>query len=79
MKALKQPDNTWSYKHICETCDAELQVDKEDIHYQHYSGDQRDPSYNTYYAECPVCHQSFDVPESKMSKIVKLEVQKNGK
>jgi hypothetical protein len=79
MKVLKQPDNTWNYKHICDTCDAELQVDKEDILHSHYSGDMREPSYDTYRAQCPVCRQWFDIPESKITKIVKLEIQKGRK
>lgn len=77
MKIVKKADSTWSYDHTCVGCDSELQLEKSDVNYKYHSGDQRDctSSYETYTAICPVCRNGFDIPQEKMSKIVKLEIQ----
>lgn len=76
MKILKKPDTTWSYKHTCKQCAAELEVEKGDVKYTHHSGDYRDPSYETWQATCPVCTSIFEIPCNIIPKIIQLEIKK---
>lgn len=75
MKIIKAPDTNWSRKHTCNTCGAELEVEKSDVRYQYYSGDFRDPSYETWTATCPVCKKDFNIPESSLPKAVQVEIK----
>ena len=75
MKILKKPDSNWSYKHTCIKCDAELEVEKSDVSMRHFDGDQREPSYDSFTAACPVCQDTFSIPENKIPKIVKVEME----
>jgi hypothetical protein len=77
MKIIKRPDSTWSYKHTCKQCTAELEVEKGDVKHHSYNGDQREPGYETWQATCPVCSSAFDIPINVIPKIVQIEI-KNG-
>ena len=76
MKVIKAPDLNWTRKHTCSTCTAELEVEKSDVKYQYHSGDQRDPSYETWTATCPICKVDFHIPESSIPKGVQVEIKK---
>jgi len=77
MKVLKRPDTSWSYKHTCAQCTAELEVEKSDVKYHHYSGDFREPEYETWQATCPVCSSVFSINEKNIPKIVQIEIKSN--
>jgi transcription elongation factor Elf1 len=76
MKILRRPNTEWKMQHTCEHCEAELEVEKADVKWQHYSGDQREPSYDSYEAICAVCGNPFAIQEKSMTKAVKLEIQR---
>lgn len=76
MKILKKPDTNWSLRHTCTNCTAELEVEKGDVKYHSYPGDQRDPGYDTWTATCPVCSALIDVPVSKIPKAVQVEIKR---
>ena len=77
MKVLKTTDITeWNYKHICNTCDSELEVEGKDIKYTyHDSCDPREPSYETWQATCPICKESFNIPADKIPKLIRVEAK----
>lgn len=75
MKVIKAPNTDWTRKHTCSNCTAELEVEKADVKYQYYSGDFRDPSYETWTANCPFCHKDFNIPESSIPQAVKIEIK----
>lgn len=76
MKILKKKDlSNWSYKHTCYTCESELEVEKDDLKYLYYEGDQREPSYTVYQFECPVCHQASEIPDTKIPKLIQIETK----
>jgi hypothetical protein len=76
MKVIKKPDTAWSYKHTCANCTAELEVEKSDVRYYHYDGDQREPGYETWSATCPICSTNFDIPANTLPKAVQVEIKK---
>jgi len=76
MKVLKQPDTTWSMKHTCTHCTAELEVEKSDVKFTSYPGDFRDPGYDTWTATCPVCSNAFHIKEATIPKVVQIEIKK---
>lgn len=76
MKILKRPNTTWSFKHTCVKCEAELEVEKGDVKFHSYPGDFRDPGYETWTATCPCCTANFDIPASRIPKAVQIEIQK---
>lgn len=76
MKILKAPSTVWSYKQTCVGCDAELEVEKGDVKYYSYPGDQRDPGYDTWTSKCPICDKEIIVPVSKIPKAVQVEIKK---
>lgn len=76
MKVLKQENTAgWCVKHICDECDSELEVYAEDLIFQYMEGDQREPGYDRYTAQCAVCSFSFDIEVTKIPKLVQLEVK----
>lgn len=76
MKILKQVDaSAWTHKISCEGCDSELQADVTDIRYKHVTGDQRDPSYDSYQIECPICHICLDIFEESIPKTVRIQAK----
>lgn len=76
MKILKKQDvSQWNYKHTCSNCDSELEVEAKDLRHQHYDGDQRDPAYDSYSAQCAVCVTSFTIPENKIPKLIQIEAK----
>jgi hypothetical protein len=72
MKIIKQPDAQWSYTFMCGECDSELQADAGDLVHHHYDGDQREPGYDTWCVNCPVCSHATQIKEDKIPKIVKI-------
>jgi hypothetical protein len=79
MKIIKKVDvSGWSRPHTCTKCDSQLEVEKGDLIYYYYAGDQRDPSYESFSAKCPVCNDSFCVPNDAIPKIIRLEVKAKG-
>ena len=77
MKVLKKLDvSNWRYKKTCEKCDSELEIEVSDVKHQHYSGDQRDPSYDEYWANCPVCSAKLQITKDKMPKLIQIQVEK---
>lgn len=76
MKVIKKTEITnWSHKHICGNCDSELEVESTDIKYTLHDGDQRDPSYETWSATCPVCSNSFNIAPDKIPKLIRVEAK----
>jgi hypothetical protein len=72
MKILNKIDvSDWSYKHHCDNCDSDLELDKNDICY--FYGGQRDG--DSYFANCAVCSQRFYISESLIPKLLRLEIR----
>jgi len=78
MKILKEPDLTWSHKFTCNKCCAELEAETTDLHKKHYSGDMREPSYDSYYVICPRCQEQKCIPENDIPKAVRNNVKTVG-
>lgn len=77
MKVINKPDvSNWSLKKTCEKCDTELEIEASDIRHQYYDGDFRDPGYDKYWANCPICSAELAVPKDKMPKLIRLRVEK---
>lgn len=77
MKVISKPDTTnWKYRHTCVKCEAVLDVEKGDVKYHNYPGDFRDPGYETWSANCPICSSSISVPVSAIPKAVQMEIKK---
>jgi hypothetical protein len=77
MKVIKKQDITnWSYKHICDNCESELEVEGKDLRYNKYDGDMREPGYVTYSACCAVCSEIFTIDEKKIPRLLQIEAEK---
>lgn len=77
MKIIKKEDvSRWNYKHKCINCDTELLIEAADVKYYHYDGDFREPSYDTYTANCIVCGKSFNIPIRDVPKLIQVEARK---
>jgi hypothetical protein len=78
MKIIKQVDTSaWRYSVTCKTCDSELEADANDIRHEHFVGDMREPSYDSYYMTCPVCFSRIDVDKVKLPKALQVKVKSN--
>jgi hypothetical protein len=76
MKVLNKPDvSNWSYKHRCDNCECELEVEAKDLRYYRYEGDMRESGYETYSAACAVCNDDFTIPNEKVPRLIQLEAQ----
>lgn len=76
MKVIKKADvSDWTYKHTCTNCESELEVESKDLIHHHYSGDMREPSYDSFNASCVVCNQTFTVPSAKIPKLIQLDAK----
>lgn len=76
MKVIKKQDTTqWSHKHTCDKCDSELEVEPKDLRHKHYDGDFRDPAYDVYLAQCPVCADEFTISSKRIPKLIQIEAQ----
>ena len=77
MKILKHPDTKWTYKTTCPNCTAELEVEKPDVKFSHYSGDYfREPAYDIWQANCAVCSSGITIPAENIPKAVQFEIKK---
>jgi hypothetical protein len=76
MKILKHPETKWSMKHCCTKCSAELEVETADVKVVHWPEDSRDPSYDSYTAECPLCQEKINIPEKSIPPFVRVKMQK---
>jgi len=75
MKVIKQADcSGWKYRTTCGQCGSELEVEPDDVFHQHYAGDQRDPSSDTYYAYCSVCTGYLTIPGDIISKALQHHI-----
>lgn len=75
MKVIKISDcSGWKYHTACDQCGSELEVEPDDVRHKHYAGDQREPSYDTYYAYCAVCSYQLDIPNDIVSKALKHHI-----
>jgi hypothetical protein len=76
MKIIKKVDtSTWSYKHTCDTCDTELEVEKSDVKYQYFEGYGKDPDWDEWKAICPICFTAFNVPLENIPRAVRVEIR----
>lgn len=76
MKVLKTTDTSkWSYKFTCGQCDSELEAERGDVKHEHYSGDFREPSYDSYSVSCPVCQRTQTVPTDKIPKALQIQIK----
>lgn len=79
MKVIKKVDtNAWSHRVTCRTCESELEVSKGDIKYQYHSGYGRDPDYETWKIQCPVCQTEIGLVSKDIPPAVRAEI-KTGK
>lgn len=80
MKIISQPDPTWSYKFACKKCAAQLEAEASDLKYNYYAGDQREPSYETFSLQCPICSYTMAIDKHSIPRIVRINIQtKNGR
>lgn len=77
MKILKQVDvGDWSIRATCDSCDSELQVEANDIKFvSHPDYGPREPGWDEYYVNCPVCSTKIGFSEDKIPKAVKLKAK----
>ncbi len=76
MKIIKAPSTQWSKKHTCVNCTAELEIEKQDVTFTHYSGDVREPGYDTWTTHCPICAATIHIKEEELPKAVQIEIKK---
>lgn len=76
MKIINKVDTAaWSYKIDCARCETELEVERGDLHTQHYPGDCRGESaYDKFFCYCPVCKGQINILNDKIPKAVQVEV-----
>ena len=81
MKIIKQVDTSnWKHNVTCKECDTELEIETNDICFERYSGDQREPGYDLYYVLFPVCDESITIPPLEtFSKALMILIQKKNK
>ncbi len=80
MKVIKKEDTSnWGYKHTCSGCDTELLVEAKDVRHQRIDGDPREPGWDKYTANCSECGGEIGIPESKIPKILRVEIQNRTK
>lgn len=77
MKILKQEDTSkWGFRTTCDNCDSELLVEASDLHHLYHEGyGMREPSWDEYFATCPVCSKIVGIPESKIPKALRVSVK----
>jgi hypothetical protein len=76
MKIIKQADTSlWSCRFTCDECDSELEAAAADVRYKYYPGDCRDPSYENYDVECPICHKIKNLTSKNIPKAVRLQAK----
>ena len=76
MKIIKKQDvSNWSYKHTCLTCESELEVEADDLIYNHYDGDMREPGYTVYQFACPVCQIVCDLDPMRIPKLIQINTK----
>lgn len=75
----KQNVSNWNYKHICNKCDTELLIEKDDLKYNYYAGDFREPTSEGFSANCVVCSASISVPMNNIPKLIIIEIKKKHK
>lgn len=77
MKILRQPDvSNWNKKHTCTNCTSELLIEESDLKYHYYAGDFREPSSESFSANCAVCNQGIHVPFNEIPKLIQINVKK---
>lgn len=76
MKVLKTQDpKEWSLKLNCIKCDSELEAEAKDVSHEWMNGDQREPGYDSYAVQCPICEEVLDLTKDKLPKVVQLQAQ----
>lgn len=76
MKILKTHNPAdWSLKLTCNKCDSELEVEAKDVGHEWMNGDMREPGYDSYAIQCPVCEEVIDLSKDKLPKVVQLQAQ----
>jgi len=76
MKIIKQTETKeWSHKFTCSECDSELEAEAGDIKVTHYDGDFREPAYDSWHVNCPVCSHQTSILENKIPKLVKVKAK----
>jgi len=76
MKVIKTQDpKEWSLKVICNKCDSELEVDAKDVSHEWMNGDVRDPGYDSYAIQCPICEEVINLTTDKLPKVVQIQAQ----
>lgn len=80
MKIIKKPTlDGWTHKIICPQCTSELEAEPSDIKYHYYPGDFRDPSYESFHVNCPVCDRVIDIPTKSIPALLQIQCRKNGR
>lgn len=73
MKIIKtQNPEEWSLKIDCGQCDSELEACAKDVKHDYHNGDFRDPGYDSYAVQCPVCDNVINLVMDKLPKTVQL-------
>lgn len=78
MKVLsKQNTESWTQEHTCTECDAQLEVNIDDVKVKYVKGySYEDPDYYSYLVNCPVCFKSSTLITNLIPKLVQIEIQK---
>ena len=73
MKVLKtEKPEEWSLKITCNNCDSELEAESKDVSHEWVNGDMREPGYDSYAVQCPICDDVIDILSDKLPKVVQL-------
>jgi len=77
MKIIKQPDTqNWIHNLTCIHCDAQLEINADDLILKHYDGDQREPSYDQFSVICETCKSPITVLTNSVQKLIQLNLKR---
>jgi len=76
MKVIKKENvENWSHRITCSACNSELEVEAKDLKHIRYDGDQREPGYDKFYANCAICSDQLTIPSNNVPKLLQIEAR----
>ena len=78
MKIISEAPDYKPFEDFCNECNAELQIEKDDIQY-YYSDSQREGTFEYFYYKCVVCGEQNEVNDSHVPTLMAKQLQKRGR
>lgn len=76
MKILKKGPSEWAPQMDCDACDSILELEQSDLLYKFESnGPKIENDIEEFWVECGVCQNKIPIHETKIPKLVKMEIK----